>query len=69
MYVCVGMWHSFSRPQDKARHSRSSVRSRCAAGSVNVSVSCQCQQKFRRPQDIARHKCSIDQGEYDDSLT
>ena len=57
--ACDGCRRSFSRPQDKARHSFSSVRLRRAAGSMNVSVSCcQCQRTFRRPQDMARHKCS-----------
>ena len=56
---CEGCQRSFSRPQDKARHSCSSVRSRRTAGSVNGPVSClQCQRTFRRPQDKARHKCN-----------
>ena len=56
---CDGCRRNFSRPQDKTRHSSSSVRLRCAAGSGNVLVPCcQCQQLFRRPQDMARHKCS-----------
>ena len=36
---CDGCRRSFSRPQDKARHSCRGVRLRRAAGSVNISVS------------------------------
>ena len=57
-FHCDGCQCSFSRSQDKARHSCDSVRSRRAAGTVSAPVACShCWRTFRRPQDIARHKC------------
>ena len=55
-----GCQHSFSRSQEKVRHSCDSVRSRHAAGTVSAPVACShCQWTFFwRPQDMARHKCS-----------
>ena len=58
-FYCDGCQRSFSRSQDKARHSCDSVRSRCEAGTVRAPVACShCWWTFRRPQDMARHKCS-----------
>ena len=58
-FYCDGCQRSFSRSQNKVRHSCGSVRSRHAAGTVSVPVACShCWRTFRRPQDMARHKWS-----------
>ena len=49
-FYCDGCQRSFSRSQDKARHSCDSVWSHRAAGTVSVSVACShCRWTFQSP--------------------
>ena len=58
-FIVMVAQHSFSRSQDKVRHSCDSVRSHHAVGTVSAPVAfSHCWRTFRRPQDMARHKYS-----------
>ena len=57
-FYCDSCQCSFSRSQDKIRHSCDSGRSRRAVDTVSAPVACShCQRTFRRPQGMASHKC------------